>query len=98
MAGLVASRRISKGQAAVSVPASKWITPDTVAKSDIGRYVGQLQPWVQIALFIMFERAKPRFASPAAVMLPPRLSPRGGPHHSHHRLDMHIMLVVGPHS
>lgn len=58
--GLVALRRISKGQAAVSVPASKWITPDTVAKSDVGPYVGQLQPWIQIALFIMSEKAKPR--------------------------------------
>lgn len=60
-AGLKATRRITKGQAIVSVPASKWITPSTVARTDIGSYVRQLQPWVQLAIFIMSEKEKSQY-------------------------------------
>lgn len=60
--GLRATRKVSKGQTIFAVPATQWITPEVVAKSELGPFVSHLQPWVQLALFIMAESANPRSA------------------------------------
>ena len=54
---------MSKGQSILSVPASRWITPEVVAKSEIGQHVQHLQAWVQLALFVMAARANPRLST-----------------------------------
>ena len=57
---LVLNKALSRGQTLLSVPASRWITVDTVAASDISEYVSRLQPWLQVALFILHEKANSR--------------------------------------
>ena len=51
-----------RGQALVSVPASAWVTADTVQRSSIGALVEGLEPWLQLALFLLHESGQP--ASP----------------------------------
>ena len=58
--GLVLNKAVSRGQVLLSVPSSRWITVETVAASDISQYVSRLQPWLQVALFILHEKAKSR--------------------------------------
>ena len=51
-----------RGQALVSVPASAWVTADTVQRSGIGALVEGLEPWLQLALFLLHESGQ--LASP----------------------------------
>ena len=46
----------------MSVPASAWVTADTVQRSSIGALVEGLEPWLQLALFLLHESGQP--ASP----------------------------------
>ena len=46
----------------MSVPASAWVTVDTVQRSSIGALVEGLEPWLQLALFLLHESGRP--ASP----------------------------------
>ena len=46
----------------MSVPASAWVTADTVQRSGIGALLEGLEPWLQLALFLLHEsgqRASP---------------------------------------
>jgi len=42
------------------VPAGAWLTADAVARSPLGPLVAGLEPWLQLALFLLAERAAPR--------------------------------------
>ncbi|GBF89663.1 rubisco large subunit N-methyltransferase [Raphidocelis subcapitata] len=63
---LVAARDIAAGEAVLTVPDAHWITPAAVAKSPIGPSVSGLEPWLQLALLLVSERA----AGAAAGALP----------------------------
>lgn len=56
---LVANRTAAGGSSLLTVPESAWVTTDVVAKSMIGKEVKGLEPWLQIALFLVAERAAP---------------------------------------
>ncbi|XP_068636532.1 fructose-bisphosphate aldolase-lysine N-methyltransferase, chloroplastic isoform X2 [Aristolochia californica] len=56
--GLVAQKNLSRNEVVLEVPKKLWITPDTVAASEIGRVCEQLKPWVSIALFLLYERTR----------------------------------------
>jgi len=49
-----------RGQPLFSVPAGAWLTADAVARSALGPLVAGLEPWLQLALFLLAERAAPR--------------------------------------
>jgi [ribulose-bisphosphate carboxylase]-lysine N-methyltransferase len=55
---LVVTRPVAKGQAVAAVPSSAWITQKEVGKSGMGKLVRDLEPWLQIALFLLHERSK----------------------------------------
>lgn len=55
---LVASRATPRGENLLSVPDNLWVTPQSVASSSIGSMVQELPPWIQIALFLLSERAR----------------------------------------
>eukprot|EP00891_Asterochloris_glomerata_P003649 jgi/Astpho2/3649/Aster-07852 len=50
---------LQPGETVFSIPSSCWITADTVRKSAIGRHTGDLAAWLQLALFLVQERAQP---------------------------------------
>lgn len=58
----------NRGDVLLMVPDSLWITTQTVAKSSIGSAVAELAPWLQVALFLISERAAGS-ASPWAAYL-----------------------------
>ena len=51
---LLTSTSAQAGQTLLSVPEPSWISLQTVQKSAIGSSVASLEPWLQIALFILF--------------------------------------------
>lgn len=51
---LLTSTPAQVGQTLLSVPESAWISLQTVQKSPIGPSVESLEPWLQLALFILF--------------------------------------------
>ena len=51
---LLSSTSAQAGQTLLSVPESAWISLQTVQKSPIGSSVDSLEPWLQLALFILF--------------------------------------------
>lgn len=51
---LLSSTSAQPGQTLLSVPESAWISLQTVQKSAIGSSVEALEPWLQLALFILF--------------------------------------------
>ena len=51
---LLSSTSAQAGQTLLSVPESTWISLQTVQKSPIGSSVDSLEPWLQLALFILF--------------------------------------------
>lgn len=55
---LVVTRPTSKGQALVAIPSTAWLTQKSVIKSGIAKLVEDLEPWLQIALFLLHERSK----------------------------------------
>lgn len=56
--GLVAARPVPKGEQLYSIPEAAWMSTKAVAASPIGPEVAGLQPWLQLALFLLHERAK----------------------------------------
>eukprot|EP00882_Tetradesmus_deserticola_P024104 GHRQ01026330.1.p1 GENE.GHRQ01026330.1~~GHRQ01026330.1.p1 ORF type:complete len:451 (+),score=161.10 GHRQ01026330.1:119-1471(+) len=55
----VAAKDLPAGDAILQVPDSAWITADTAQKSAIGKYVGSLEPWLQLALLLLAEKGQP---------------------------------------
>ena len=51
---LLTSSSAQSGQSVLSVPDSSWISLQVVAKSPIGASVASLEPWLQLALYILF--------------------------------------------
>ena len=49
-------RNLSRSEKCFAVPDGAWITPQVVKKSAIGSLVQQLDAWLQIALFLLYER------------------------------------------
>ena len=56
---LVVTQPVPRGQAVAVFPSSAWLTQQVVAKSSIGSHVQELESWLQIALFLLHERASP---------------------------------------
>jgi hypothetical protein len=56
---LVAAKDIAAGEQVLAVPDSAWITPATAQQSSIGKYIQGLEPWLQLALLLLSERAQP---------------------------------------
>lgn len=56
---IAAAKDISAGDAVISVPESAWITPGLAQQSAIGKYVSDLEPWLQLALLLIAERSNP---------------------------------------
>ena len=50
---LLTSTSARPGQCLLSVPDSSWISLQVVAKSSIGPSVASLEPWLQLALFVL---------------------------------------------
>ncbi|KAK9868112.1 hypothetical protein WJX84_011104 [Apatococcus fuscideae] len=50
-------RDARRGEGLITVPCSLWITLGTVRRSQIGPHVDGLEPWLQLALFLLHERA-----------------------------------------
>ena len=51
---LLTSTSAQTGQVLLNVPESTWISLQTVQKSPIGSSIASLEPWLQVALFILF--------------------------------------------
>ena len=51
---LLTSTSAQAGQVLLNVPESSWISLQTVQKSPIGSSIASLEPWLQVALFILF--------------------------------------------
>lgn len=55
---IVARTSFQKGEEVLRVPEANWITLRTVKESDIGKLVDGYEPWLQLALLLVHERAK----------------------------------------
>ena len=55
---LVATRPTAKGQTLAAIPQKAWLTQQTVADSSIGVFVEELDGWLQICLFLLYEQSK----------------------------------------
>lgn len=53
---LATARDISAGDTILSVPDAAWLSTDMVKRSAIGRFVADLEPWVQLSLFLVHAR------------------------------------------
>ena len=56
---LLTAASAQSGQSLLSVPNSSWLTLEAVAKSPIGPSVASLEPWLQLALFILYGLSEP---------------------------------------
>lgn len=56
---LVAAKDMPAGDAILSVPDSAWITAQTAQKSAVGKYIVDLEPWLQLTLLLLAEKAVP---------------------------------------
>jgi len=56
---LVAAKDISAGEVIFSVPESTWLSPNAVQQSSIGKSVDGFEPWLQLSLFLLAEKANP---------------------------------------
>ncbi|WIA29476.1 hypothetical protein OEZ86_011977 [Tetradesmus obliquus] len=56
---LVAAKDLPAGDAVLQVPDSAWITADTAQKAAIGKYIGALEPWLQLTLLLLAEKGQP---------------------------------------
>lgn len=56
---VVAAKDIAAGDAIISVPDNAWISPASAQQSSIGKYIGSLEPWLQLALLLLAERSNP---------------------------------------
>jgi [ribulose-bisphosphate carboxylase]-lysine N-methyltransferase len=66
---LVAESNISEGEQILSIPDSLWLTQEAVKKSAIGKVVGELEPWTQLALLALVESGEPTSAT--QIVIPP---------------------------
>ncbi|MEW5304886.1 MAG: hypothetical protein WDW36_007463 [Sanguina aurantia] len=57
---LVASKDFKQGDSIISVPDSAWFTPAALRTSNslVGPHIADLEPWVQLTLLLIAERAK----------------------------------------
>jgi len=55
---LYANQQLKKGETFLSVKEEKWISLDTVSKSRIGKGVQNLEPWLQLALYLISEESR----------------------------------------
>lgn len=55
---LVATRANTKGQILAAIPQKAWLTQQTVSESPIGVFVEELDGWLQICLFLLYEQNK----------------------------------------
>lgn len=57
---LVASKDFKQGDSIISVPSSTWFTPAALRSSNtlVGAHIADLEPWVQLTLLLIAERAK----------------------------------------
>lgn len=55
----VAAKDIAAGDQVFAVPDSAWLTPASAQQSSIGKYIQGLEPWLQLALLLLAERAQP---------------------------------------
>ena len=53
---LTAAKDLGAGEAVISVPDGSWISQQTVAQSPIGKAVAGLEPWLQLALYLVHQR------------------------------------------
>lgn len=53
---MVATKPIFEGEIVMKIPESSWITPDIVAESPIYEIISDLDPWLQIVLFLVYDR------------------------------------------
>jgi len=53
---LVATRDVGVGEPLFSIADSQWLTPQAVSKSPLGPFVKDQEPWVQLALMLVYER------------------------------------------
>lgn len=53
----VAAKDIAAGDQVLAVPDSAWITPATAQQSSIGKFIQGQEPWLQLALLLLAERA-----------------------------------------
>ena len=51
---LATSTAAQSGQSLLSVPDSSWLSLQVVARSEIGSAVSSLEPWLQLAIFILY--------------------------------------------
>lgn len=54
---LVASEALKPGENVFSLKQENWISLETVAASPIGPYIRNLEPWLQLALFLLNEKS-----------------------------------------
>jgi hypothetical protein len=52
---LVTSADVNTGEALLSVPEGLWLTPERAQRSSIGSLISGLEPWLQLALWILAE-------------------------------------------
>jgi hypothetical protein len=55
---LVAARDVPAGEALLAVPDAAWVSPAAAARSPIGPKIAGLEPWLQLALLLLHERAR----------------------------------------
>lgn len=54
---VVAATDLPAGDAVLAVQDSAWISTAAAQQSNIGRYIAALEPWLQLALLLLAERA-----------------------------------------
>lgn len=55
---LIAKEDIAAGEEILRVPQEFWITPEMACGSEMGSLIANLEPWLQLALFLIQEWAK----------------------------------------
>ena len=53
---LVTTRAVGRGQTILSIPAAQWLSVNRVRDSPVGPYVQDLQPWLELVLYLIAER------------------------------------------
>lgn len=56
---LVAAKDLSAGEAILTVPDNLWLSSQTVQQSPYGKYVADLEPWLQLSLYLLLEKNSP---------------------------------------
>lgn len=54
---LIAAKDIAPGEAVFTVPDSVWLSADAIKKTNIGKAVENLEPWLQIALLLIASKS-----------------------------------------